>query len=279
MALFVAGVGVGAFFWGRNVASQTPRPRTMDDPFNTPYTAVADKTYSEGVVAYLWGRVPITRQELGEYLIARQGNERIESLVNRRIIELACREKGIFVSDAEVDAQFADDLKALGATQITRDQFVLHILKRFNKTEYEWKEDIIRPHIAMTKLVRLEIHITQEDIEKAYDAVYGPSVECRMIVMRAGDPGGWLKVREKIQADPRAFDELARSKEVQFIEILRNNDGKAPPICKNFGDASIERAASASQGGGKRADRDAGPYCRHLEVRQAKPGSSEPPAL
>ena len=65
-----------------------------------------------GVVAYLKGNIPITCQELGDYLIERQGAERIENLVNRRIIELACRERGIFVSDAEVDAQFAEDMKA-----------------------------------------------------------------------------------------------------------------------------------------------------------------------
>src|SRR5262245_23828600 len=44
--------------------------------------------YSRRVVAYIFGNRPITREELGEYLIERVGAERLEFLVNRRIIEM-----------------------------------------------------------------------------------------------------------------------------------------------------------------------------------------------
>ena len=42
------------------------------------------------MVAYIYGSIPITREDLGEYLIARKGLDTVELLVNKRIIEHAC---------------------------------------------------------------------------------------------------------------------------------------------------------------------------------------------
>src|SRR4051812_47422543 len=72
----------------------------------------ADRSdYARAVVAYINENEPITRQELGEYLIARYGTEKIELLVNRRVIEVACRARGIEVTAGEVEAALGDDLK------------------------------------------------------------------------------------------------------------------------------------------------------------------------
>ena len=54
--------------------------------------------------------------------------------------------RNITVSDAEVDAQLDQDLKAFQPT-ISKDDFVNKILKRYNKSLYEWKEDVIRPKL------------------------------------------------------------------------------------------------------------------------------------
>src|SRR5438874_2664672 len=40
------------------------------------------------VVAYLYGNVPVTREELGDFLIARGGHEKLELLLNKKIIEI-----------------------------------------------------------------------------------------------------------------------------------------------------------------------------------------------
>ena len=114
MLAFVVCAAVGAFFWGRLSATQSGGPKESAE-LNS-WTQAADLPNPQGVVAHLKGNIAITRQELGEYLIARFGADRIQAMVNRRIIELACREKNIFVSNEEVDQQLAEDLRALGAT-------------------------------------------------------------------------------------------------------------------------------------------------------------------
>src|SRR5581483_2955106 len=53
-------------------------------------------------VAFIYGSTGITREQLGEYLIARFGPDKVLNLVNKLIIERYCAEHGITVTDAEV---------------------------------------------------------------------------------------------------------------------------------------------------------------------------------
>src|SRR5215831_3538563 len=54
------------------------------------------------IVAYIYGNIPVTREELGDYLIARGGYEKVELLVNKKIIEVAAAQRNITVTDLEV---------------------------------------------------------------------------------------------------------------------------------------------------------------------------------
>jgi hypothetical protein len=244
MAAFVAGVAALAFFWGRHGAThavaQGPQgPRGGSFPGSR-----ADSDYGQRVVAFIYKNVPITREDLGEYLIARFGAERVEYLVNRRIIEMACQQRGITVTDAEVDAQMKEDIKSFGGT-ITEQQFVDVILKRYNKTLYEWREDVIRPKLALSKFCRGQITVTEQDLQNAFEAKYAERIKCRMIVLpqemglhKASDL--WVKVK----ASDAEFDQVASS---QFIPQLAARKGEIPDIHRHFGDlpseVKIEQAA------------------------------------
>src|SRR5260370_34641566 len=50
-----------------------------------PASTAPASDYSQRVVAYIHGNIPVTREELGEFLIARQGASKVELLVNRRL--------------------------------------------------------------------------------------------------------------------------------------------------------------------------------------------------
>src|SRR5262245_26011342 len=160
----------------------TPAPKTDKTPARPAGAPVAGapaavqerpSDYSRRVVAYHHGTIPITREDLGEYLIARQGAEKLELLVNRRIIEQACKEKGIVVSGAEVEATFADDLKEL---KLPLNDFKNRLLKEYRKTLYEWKEDVVWPKIALTKLCRDRVKVEPRDLSNAFEAYYGERV-------------------------------------------------------------------------------------------------------
>jgi hypothetical protein len=238
MLLVMTAATVGAFYWGRlggtTAEAQQVQPRLGAAGQNMQPQTQSD--YSRRVVAYIYD-MPITREELGEYLIARFGAQRIEFLVNRRIVEMECQAKGIFVSDAEVENQFKEELRSLGNLSV--QDFTSHILHRFNKTLYEWKEDAIRPKLMLAKLCRPMVEVTNQDLRNAYESRYGPKVQCRWIVFAKEDK----HFREKWAKISLSEPEFAACASTQFIEELRVKGGVLPPVTKHFGDPTIEKAA------------------------------------
>ncbi len=243
MALVMVAVTVAAFYWGRmgvasRVDAQQMQPRAVAAA--NPNQAKTD--YQRRDVAYIYDNIPITREELGEYLIARFGQERIEFLINRRLVEMQCQAKNIYVTDAEVDMQFRDELKGFG-TNMTAQDFANQVLKRFNKSLYEWKEDVIRPKLLLAKLCRPMVQVTEQDLVKAFEARYGPKVQCRMIAF-AKDNRKMAEIWTKVS---QSETEFANEAKIQYLANLASKGGEIPPINKHFGNdvhaAKIEKAA------------------------------------
>src|SRR5262249_55976304 len=138
-----------------------------NDTIVPPVVPEGSSDYSRRVVAYINGNEAVTREQLGEFLIARFGPQMLDLLVNRRIIERAAMEKGIEVTEAEIDEAMKNDLKALSVNQ---GEFVNKILKRYNKTLYEWRQDKIRPSLYLAKMCRERIKVEEEDVKKAFEA-------------------------------------------------------------------------------------------------------------
>src|SRR6266851_3431167 len=103
--LAVGAIGFALGTWnghGREAAAQPPGGPAAP--------AAGQSDYSQRVIAYIHGNIPITREDLGEFLIARQGQNKMELLVNRKIIEHACKQHNISVTPQEVQAAIAEDL-------------------------------------------------------------------------------------------------------------------------------------------------------------------------
>jgi parvulin-like peptidyl-prolyl isomerase len=236
-----AGVVVLAFCWGRWGAEATaqPAPSGAGDVLPTTRVAQGQEYYARSPVAQIYNNVPVTREDLGEYLIARFGAERVEFLVNRRIMEQVCQQRGIQVTDAEVEAQLVEDLKNMNIARLK--DFVDNVLKRFGKTLYEYKEDVIRPKLAMAKMVRPTVVVTEQDIKDGFEARYGEKVKCRMIVLPKGmSDRDKMALWEKVTKSDEEFDRAAKS---QFIQALAYKAGEVPPVHKHFGDPNIEQVA------------------------------------
>lgn len=239
LTLLLVAFCTGRYWAGNRAMAQNDVLRPTAPPDNAEPT-----DYPHRVVAYIHKNIAITREDLGEYLITRYGSQRIEALVNRKIIEIACRTKGIVVSDLEVENRFKADMSAIGP-HVTAKDFEQHILRQFNKSMYEWKEDVLRPKIAMERYCRDRVIVTQEDIQKGFDAKYGPKVQCRMIVLAANDQEKERKWDEARQGEDK-FHQLALQ---GTIAVIASQGGRVPPIHKHFGDPKVEQAAFALKEG------------------------------
>ena len=87
LAGLVALATVGAFCWGRfgghnQARGQSPQAQIDASLYQTP--GRGDR--NGHVVAYIFGDIPITREELGEYLVQRCGADWLDFLVNRNAL-------------------------------------------------------------------------------------------------------------------------------------------------------------------------------------------------
>lgn len=236
MLAVVVTVGIAAFYWGRRQQTALGSPQD-EQPGLGGLKSKSD--FNRRIVAYLYKDIPVTREELGEYLIARFGAERLEFMVNRKIVEIECSKNKIFVTDQEVEDRFQQDLKSFGKLPLTQQDFVNNVLRRFNKTLYEWKEDVIRPKLMMEKLVKSQVKVTEQDVRDGFEARFGPKVQCRMIVLQK-DSYVVQKVWENARKSPENFLEEAGK---QFVPNLAQTKGEVPAIHKHFGDKLIEETA------------------------------------
>ncbi|HEY7157407.1 MAG TPA: peptidylprolyl isomerase [Gemmataceae bacterium] len=190
-------------------------------------------------VAFYNGQTPITREDFGEFLIARYGVEQLELLVNRRIIDKECQAHGIRVTPQEIEEALNADLKKLGAIDLK--VFQKDFLGPYNKNLYEWREDVIRPRLLMTKLCRDRVKAEETDIKMAYDAEYGEKLEGQMILWPADQTKYAMMEYTQVRDDPKAFDEKAKH---QASGTLAAKGGKIGPFGRHtLGNETVEQEA------------------------------------
>ncbi len=249
LALGLSWVGVAAlaFYWGRvgftPPVTAAPMPAAAA-PAAPPVVAPPSAEYTHQVVAYIYGNVPVTREELGEYLIARQGIQKLDLLVNKRIIDQSCRQMGVEVTEAEIDAALAQDLEGL---KLDRKQFVENLLKQYGKTLYEWREDVLRPKLLMTKLCQGRVKVEEDEVRRGFEAYYGEKVHGRLILWPVGEKEFALKVYAKIRDSEEEFTRAAKQ---QANPNLAAKGGMVDPIGRwTTGNEALEKAVFGLQPG------------------------------
>jgi parvulin-like peptidyl-prolyl isomerase len=201
---------------------------------------------SRQVVAVYNGQTPITREDFGEFLIARYGGEQIESFVNHRIIDKECRARGIVVTPEEIETALAEDLKRMGGVDLK--VFEKEVLGPYNKNILEWREDVIRPRLLLTKLCRDGVRVTEEDLKQAFQAEYGEKLEGRMILWPNDQTRYAMLQYTRVRDSAEAFDEAAKH---QSSPTLAAKGGKIGPFGRgSLGNKDVEDEAFKLYPGG-----------------------------
>ena len=185
-------------------------------------------------VAYIYGNVPVTREELGDFLIARGGWEKLELLVNKKIIEVEARRRGVTISEAEVKKGLEDDLRGL---KISQADFEKLMLPRVGKSMYEWTEDVIKPRLILTKMCKDRVKVTDDDLNKLFQNQYGEKRQARVICWSKKD----LRAAQSQWAEARKSDEdFIRVAKTQADPALAAAGGLTAPLGRNSGAADLK---------------------------------------
>jgi parvulin-like peptidyl-prolyl isomerase len=226
----------------QQLQQQSRVENVMNDP--------AKRRAMPGVAATING-APISLRELGEHCLERYGEDVLEGLINRRLLEQACKKRNITITEADLDAeiaQAASDMlppKADGSPDI--EGWLASVTQEQNVSLEVYRRDAVWPSVALKKLVGDDVEVTKEDMQRGFEANYGPRVRCRAIVLNNGRRAQevWEMARRKPTVEN--FGNLAEAYSVEpGSQALR---GEVPPVQRHGGQPQLEEAAFALQPG------------------------------
>jgi parvulin-like peptidyl-prolyl isomerase len=249
-SLGILGVTCGVVAWYRCAA-----PRATAVPHESSPTAVQSapsipsaaeaSDYGKRVVAYIYDNAPITRRDLGEYLILRYGSDNIDKMVGQYVIELAAAQAGKSVTAAEIEADIQETMRG-SKTQLNRQQFSEIVTSRYGKNFEEWKEDVVKHRLLLTKLCSDRVQVTDEELRKGFESTCGDKIRARVIIWPKEQYEEALKLYPKLRKSEDEFDKCARQ---QKDEALAAKGGELE-IYHNFAlSPETEKAAFALEPG------------------------------
>lgn len=203
-----------------------------------------------GVAALVNGR-RVTVRELAEACIERHGEEVLERMIHRALLEEELKKKNLKVTREDIDAEIARAALAAGKFDAKTGQPDVQAWLKVVSEEQgvpidHYVQDAVWPSAAL-KLIAGEVKISEDDIEKGFKANYGERARVRAIVLdnprRAQEV--WQKARENQTAE--FFGKLAEQYSVE--PASRANEGRVPPIQQFGGQPDLEREAFAMKPG------------------------------
>jgi len=203
-----------------------------------------------GVAAMINGR-PVSINQLAEQCLQRHGTEVLDGTVHRKLIEQACRKRGVTVTEEEIDREIAEaaatslELRPDGKPDV--EAWLKLVTKEQGISEEVYRRDAVWPSVALKKLVAGTVVVRPEELQPAFEAAYGPRIRCRAIVLDNLRHANqvWDMARKK--PTPEYFGDLAEQYSVEpQSQALR---GEVPPIQKHGGQPLLEKEAFALEPG------------------------------
>jgi len=155
------------------------------------------------IVAVVNGR-KITRTELGRECIRRHGTKVLESEVNKRLILAACKQQGVKITNADIEAEIARMANKFG---LSTGRWLAMLKDERDITPFQYRRDIVWPTLALRRMAKDSLHVTDDELQLAYESEYGPMVQARLISTKSKARAEQLHA--KAVARPELFDRLA----------------------------------------------------------------------
>ncbi|MCA9264637.1 MAG: peptidylprolyl isomerase [Planctomycetales bacterium] len=197
-----------------------------------------------GVAATINGG-QITLADLGEQCVVRHGLDVLEGEINRKLLEQALRRRSLQVTKADIDEEIQRAAESFG---FANDQGQVDVKAWLDKVTTEgeitvdiYVRDVVWPSVALKKLVTSEVTITEEDLQRSFQANYGERVNVLAIVMNDQRTAHKVFDLARNNDTEKFFGELAHQYSVE--PVSRANYGQVPPIRKFGGEPVLEKEA------------------------------------
>jgi foldase protein PrsA len=137
------------------------------------------KTGSDPAIVAKVNGEDITYKALAEEVIARKGEEVLDTMISRLLVEQACRTQGIKITAQEINEEIKRTAERL---QMTPEKYFAWLKEERSIGADQYQRDIVWPGLALKKLARRGVSVSQEEINNGFEAYYGEKVRCRWIM-------------------------------------------------------------------------------------------------
>jgi len=203
-----------------------------------------------GVVATVNGD-RITMKQLGQECLLRHGEEILETEISRMLLEQTLQRANLEITEADLQTEVSHAAVLAGVIdpqgKADLEKWFMAVTEEQGIQQEQYLRDSVWPSAALKKLTAQEVEVTEEDLQKSFEANYGERVRCRAIVLpsmrRAQEV--WDKARKN--PSTQYFGDLAAEYSVEpTSKALR---GEVPPLQRFGGQPQLENAAFALQPG------------------------------
>lgn len=194
-----------------------------------------------GVVAVVNGQ-QITRDQLAFECMRRFGPDVLSGLITTYLVRQECTLKGVQISEAQVDAEIERVAASFG---LTAAHWIALLENERNTPEAKYRREMIWPQLALQALTFDTIQVTNQDMKRAFDTVYGPRIKTRVIVTKDREKAE--RLLKLVKQDPGTFGDVAKDQSDDSDSASAR--GLIPPIGRNMGSPEIENAAFALKPG------------------------------
>lgn len=200
-----------------------------------------------GVAATVNGK-QVQQKQVSEECITRFGKTMLAVLIRNKLLEQSLQQAGRSMSEEQTQMLIDDEIArvaeergfvANGQPQV--EAFLNHVTEGEPAKIQFYIEDEVWPSVAMKELVKDSVQVTEEDMQKSFEANYGPRVEVR--AMMFNDQRQAFKIWKMASDNPTEefFGQLAYQYSVE--PMSKNNYGHIPPVQKYSGRPTLEQEA------------------------------------
>jgi parvulin-like peptidyl-prolyl isomerase len=193
----------------------------------------------------------ITMQELGAECLLRHGEEVLEGEISQLLLRQALETEGVTITQADIDAEIRHAAELAGVVnaqgQADLAAWVKSITEEQGISQDQYIRDSVWPSAALKKITAQSVTVTEEDINKGFEANFGERVRCRAIVLGTMRHAQEVWDKARRNPSPEYFGQLAEEYSVEpTSKALR---GEVPPIGRHGGQPQLEDAAFKLQAG------------------------------
>ncbi|MCJ8009955.1 peptidylprolyl isomerase [Lederbergia wuyishanensis] len=125
--------------------------------------AIFTAAFSKREIAANVGGEKITQAELNDVLVKRYGQDTLDSLIEKKVIELEAKKEKVKISDKEKEEEMNQYIEQYGG----KDAFDA-ALKQSGLSKKDIEQDVIQ-YLSIKKMLEPKIKITEDDMKKYFE--------------------------------------------------------------------------------------------------------------